>query len=203
MEENINMTNIIVLGLVYNYLSNGKSFLTEKEMMNFFDKINSELSLQYQNEISGDIDEDDFLAYHYDYKEKVFKLEEVYSLEGLYFYYIEDISEHIIKISLKDEVLRSINVKREHLKTKIKTIHVSEKKDIYSLRMSDAQNSARNILEQAGYKNIQIGFAIPDQLQGDKGYHVPVSYDKNVICLDVKESEKSLLKRQSIQQKKD
>lgn len=46
---------------------------------------------------------------------------------------------------------------------------------IYSLRAADAKESAKRILTQEGMLDIEIGCATPDQLDGDKGYHVNVS----------------------------
>ena len=199
--ENINMTNIIVLALVYNYLSNKTNTLTETEVQRFFDDINYELHKEHSKEVSGDLQVGDEMAYKWDSKNQIYKLEDIYSLHGLYFNYIVDIPEKVLKISLNEEILKNINVNREYLKTKHETVHVSKIEDIYSLRMVDAQKTAVKYLELAGCKNIKVGYASPDQLNGDKGYHVPVSYDQDVLRIDIDESVKALLKRKTEQQK--
>jgi len=196
--ENINMSNIIVLALTYNYFETGKLILDLDKAMNFYEKINHHLSKK-NLEISGDIDDDYNILYEMDIEKNKCKLEDwQFSTYGIFMSYAKDIPEEIIKISLQQDVLDTIDVERKNIKTQIEYKRISETKEISTLNMENAQRIARKYLTQDGCQNISIGYGIPGQ-KDDKYYNVPVTYDKPTIQIDYESSEKNLLKRRSEQ----
>ena len=158
----IEKSRIIFIALIYNYLANNKISLHEEKVVDYVINVIKNLHNSIYD-VTGNIKNAARLCLwgvSYDKDKEEYMLNSLKDIESLY----DMQPQELIKASLQDNALLSIGERKYHLK--------SDVMDIYSLYAKRAQESAVSILESQGCKNIRISGAVPDQLSGDKGYHV-------------------------------
>lgn len=198
MKKEINKSNIIALALVYNYISNNQKALSMNDLNRFKRLIDIHVHNDYKEEIISDEEDLEQQFYYYDEKNNIilgnkFNEEEYINFRYIEYYYIESIPQSVFLSSLKDDVLNSINVDRNKLRIEKKDEHKFDVVGVYTLSEAKARKSAKEILELKGYKNIVTSFANTFQ-KDDKGYNVNVSYDEEVMTLDIVGSIQKILK---------
>ena len=195
MEETISKTHIIILALMYNYISNKSDALKIRQIDDFISLIDLKLYNDGNNFISTE--EENQNIYHYDISNKnVLLNNEDYFVSDANDY-INTISKHIICISLKDDILCTLGVNKDKIKIVTSYERVNSFIDVFALGQSDALNKAKGCLEAYGYKNIEFHTAYPEQKYGDKSYHVIVSYDMEKLSFDTS-SEKTFIRSLTI-----
>ena len=108
--HNYNKSNIIVLALLYNYISNNSIALETKQIEHFFNELNYELFLNFSNTIN-EIEYKEQKIYQYN--DGLVSLSEIYikpqSLKYVKKIYIDILPKEIIELSLSPNVLVTIN----------------------------------------------------------------------------------------------
>lgn len=166
----IEKSRIIFIALIYNYLANNINSLNEEIVMDYVINIIKNL---YKNnyDVTGSMKNNSALnlwGVSYDKDKGEYMLNSLKNIDLLY----NMQPKELINASLKDSALILIGVNKKSLQIEREYYLKGGVKDIYSLRAKDAVEKTVDILESQGCKNIKIGGAIPDQLSGDKGYHV-------------------------------
>lgn len=175
--------NLINLALIYNYLVNKDDAINIHMLCNYFFNINKILKEKKVGKIDiyGEIK--DTISYkcdYDDYDEYIKLKKDDFPLECLYHDTIHSLEDYFLNISLNEEVLKTLNIKRDDLPIESYCEKKQDVLEIYSLSKHNAIGLARKYLEMDGMKNIQISGAYPAQLEGDKGYKVCVIYD--LVC---------------------
>ena len=193
MDEKVNQTHITILALLYNYISNRADSLERQKFDNFEYLI--ELDLYNEGKpFAISYDEEQQNIYHYSSDKKLFILNnENYFLDEVS-KYIYNIPQYILEASLKDYVLKAIDVDRGKINIGTKFEHVNEVRDVYALSYNDALKKAKDCLNSYGYKSIKTHMAYPEQKYCDKSYHVRVSYDVEKIFFDTSLNNKKFVK---------
>ena len=194
MKNKINKSNIVILALVYAYLSNRETQLKEWDLDRFF--LNIRIAM-YNNPMATEIADEEIESqevYYRDEKDNyVLKRPEL--LPQICRKYIDNIPEEIFFESLKEDNLSQINVDRNKLKIVAENEHKYETVELASMSASSAISSARIILEGRGCKNIQINGTYFAGMRDDYVWGVQTSYDKDRFYLDLGEKEKGYTKR--------
>ena len=168
--NSIEKSRIIFIALIYNYLANNINSLNEEIVMDYVINIIKNL---YKNnyDVTGSMKNNSALnlwGVSYDKDKGEYMLNSLKNIDLLY----NMQPKELINASLQDSALILIGVNKKSLQIEREYYLKGGVKDIYSLRAKDAVEKTVDILESQGCKNIKIGGAIPDQLSGDKGYHV-------------------------------
>lgn len=192
MGETINKTNITILALMYNYISNNSDSLEVRQINDFINLINIELYNEGNNNFISTKEENQNI-YCYDMDGKNISLNSEIYLLGAASSYINTIPKHIIFTSLKDSILCTLNADKDKIKIVTSYKCVNSFIDVFALSQFDALQKAKGCLEIYGYKNIKFHTAYPEQKYGDKSYHVIVSYDMEILSFGTCE-DKSFVK---------
>lgn len=170
MENIIDKHILVYMALVYNYIANDEKSLSERKVSFFAENVIKKLR---DAGIYCEISEEDISGYgYYDYGIEVAENNREYVLKKLRGWLYDFLPQEVITASLQKDVLSTIGVVKEQLQIQTRYTSKSGVQDIYALEGRRARESTREILEEKGCKDIEIGLAIPDQLDGDKGYHV-------------------------------
>lgn len=172
MEIVIEKNRIIFIGLLYNYIANTKTSLSEKYIKDFIENVVVNLQRD-ENKcelVSAENDEFEFWKYGiiYHKQKKEYILEPSNYMNTLY----KIQPDELIKATLQENALSSIWVDKKNLQIETYYRIKHGVTDIYSLESERAKKSTREILENEGCIDIEIGYATPGQLSTDKGYHV-------------------------------
>lgn len=191
--EKCNKTNVVALALIYNFISNGTNAISIDQFNLFKGLIDYNLySKLGETWIPYTEDEQDY--YHYDNKNGQIVLNNIYDLGNMCFYYVDNMPQEILKISLESDILSVLGVDRDKIKTYTKIEHKKETIGVYSASVAGALESVRNSLDKAGYKNIEIKSAFFTKFDDECGYNVSTSYDIEKLSIDLKTSCKNLIK---------
>lgn len=168
---------LVFLALLYNYLANNIKEIYHSYFYFYLTAVNEklrEMGSSYQ--ISHDINKNnnEFFDIDYNLSQDRYRLTSTEKLLMLY----RNLPDEVINASLDAEALSNIHVDKVALDITINYKRENQKMDIYSLSSQTAMESVRNILTEAGCRNIKFSYAIPDQLDGDKGYHIGYICDK-------------------------
>lgn len=185
MPMDIERNNIIFLALLYNYLANHEMNLSEYKVLKFVEIVTDNLKEIDSNfKITATKDESDlFYLYNirFDKEKEQYFLTDLSEVEFRFNYQLIE----LVTASLQINALSSIGVSKENLKFEKYYKYKSGIEDIYSLEAKRAKAIAKEILENQGCINVEIGTAIPDQLESDKGYHVYYTCEEPVEKLKV------------------
>lgn len=183
MKNIVEKYDLIVIALVYNYLANNRYELPERFIDDFINATFKNLISSDNNyEVSDELLEvENYEGYLFAKKESKYILKSIEHAGYLYNFQSDD----VIMATLQENALNSIDVERENLRLERSYKRKSGVVDVYSLEAKRASESAKKILENKGYTGIKIGSITPDQLDGDKGYHVSYICDEPVYKVKV------------------
>jgi len=173
LENNIERANLIFIALTYNYIANNERTLSESEVSRFIEKVSANLEKAGKEYNIEENDTNDYKYYGFEFN----KMKEEYKLVSLKDWLYDMQPQDIITATLCDNALFAIYVDKSKLEIQTNYTFESGIMSVYSLENKRAKNSTKSILENKGCININIGLAIPDQLDGDKGYRVVYSCD--------------------------
>ena len=185
MTNSISKTNIIILALIYKYLTTKETKIKIADVEKFWLYIN--INLREKNNldlISPDKLENQYI-YHQDNTYTNYVLIDPTIIEDIYIGYIDTIPQSILLESLNQEILNIINVDRKKIITKTYTKHIEKTIELYSISKNRAIESAIKHLTNSGYKNIQASTAFYLGMQPDHLWSVPVSYDEDITYIDL------------------
>ena len=177
-------TSLILLALLYKYMSTGESKLDKWDVDIFIMNIRHSIYEQtgyYPEEIETPTDEEFFCLE----ENSKYILKTPVNLEALCREYIDKIPQELLKESLKKEHLDIIGANKELIK--VNTVTQSETKDfeIFSMSGRDAENSTRRLLENRGVKKINIRGSFYLGMKPDHLWRVTASYDRELIYIDL------------------
>lgn len=189
MKKTVRGKSIILIALIYNYLANNKTNLFRGDIERFIKAVDTSLKKSdkdYEMSI-GDLEFcENFFGFIFDKKKDQYTLISSRPIEYVYTCQPEE----VIEATLTESALFEIGVDRKNLKIEKQYKPESGEKDIYSLEAKAAKEKAKEILESQGCRKIVIGSAIPDMLEGDKGYHVSYSCERPSEKVNVLEKPK-------------
>lgn len=182
MEQEMNQESIIWIALLYNYIANKETSLPFSDINSYIKEVNKNLKQMNSDWKVSEKENQNTLwnlslyGIEKDDNHEKYDFVDMTELEWIY----NSMSNDIIYASLQENALSTIYVNKSNLQLKKEYIKESSTKNIYSLEANSAIHSTREILEQDGCKNIRIISAIPDQLEGDKGYHVSYQCERPI-----------------------
>lgn len=172
MNYDVERFDLIVISLIYNYLANASKELSEEKIEDFINVVEKNLkNIDDNYEVVSEKFGDDYL---------IFKEADKYILRSLnaaaIFYDFQ--ANDVITATLQDDALNLILVDRDNLKLEKCYQRKSGVIDVFSLEAKRARESAINFLNNRNCTNIIVCSTVPDQLEGDKGYHVTYVCDE-------------------------
>lgn len=173
----VSKDEIISIALAYQYLANQKSSLSEFEAISYFESV-CEFLKRYQDMIFCE-EESWYLrnyVMNYQSSKSEFSLLPCIPYEFSYLYNKQPYE--VIGATLQEQALNEIHVCRDVLPIETQFVLDSGHMEIYTLEAKRAQEITKECLERDGCRHIRIGLTIPDQLEGDKGYHVAYSCNR-------------------------
>lgn len=206
MEKQVNKTNIIIMALIYNYVSNRSKSISVENIDKFKDAMDFEMVYNQGKETISNEEDKQFSCYGNVYRydidssnNKCVVFNDQCDLGLVYYRYIDSLPQYIVLASLKENVLNSIGVDRKNLRIKTVSKHKEGIVNTKSFEMDTAKASAKELLESLGKKNINVGFRSLDQFPLSTGYRVSVSYEEDHFYLDLSDNNKdygkSLMKK--------
>lgn len=172
LTNKVKQDNLVFIALIYNYIGNNKNSLSIIEILNFIRNVDKSLN-KTEYEVSEYDVKDIFLdcfGIKKDKKNQRYIFKHIDNNAIAMWYDAQPIK--VLAATLNKKALESIGVAKEDLQTKKEYVQTSGMLNVYSLHHESAICSATGILEDSGCQNIEIISATPDQLDGDKGYHV-------------------------------
>lgn len=178
-----NKTSLILLALLYKYVSTGESKLDKWDVEIFIMDLQRSIfdkEGHYPDVNETSIDEEFF----YLETPNQYVLKTPVDLEELCDRHIDRIPQNFLKESLKEENLNKIGANRKLIT--VNTVTQSEKKDlkIFSMSGRDAENSARRALNYYGAKKINIRGSFYLGMKPDHLWNVTASYEMDYIYID-------------------
>lgn len=179
METMVNQSKIIVLSLIYTYISNGEEHLDVEKFWKFRDRLQYEV---YHNARGGQFvfslgeEEQDF--YNVDYKNKMFIIRNTYDFDSYQEKIVKEIPKQVIDASLNQTLLSLIDVDLEKIKTEVAVVHKRETTKNYSDSRKAAVKREIEYHEELGHKNVQIEAAHYCKIDSCYGYEITTSWDE-------------------------
>lgn len=195
MKITITKDTIILIGLLYNYLTNYELELNERRIQSFLDtvkmKIETEnLGLEITDEFIENQTKEVNKYLEKNEELKIYKLINIYSIELWY----KKLPKELINLTLKNDILPTIHSENLKLLVPIKKIYIpyQETKVIVSSSETEAKEEVIKSLTKENNKNIQIESILKYSEENKEAYTITYKYDK---CLETINMEETLSKR--------
>lgn len=203
------MEDLIAIALFYSYIVNGERELRDYELRYFINDVKETLSnlrseykigpsraSHYYDSIPCEIqvrneNEKQILSAMqekpYPFKEKSFFAPTHYYSFGMieqdFLRWFSWLDKDLVCATLSENALEHLDIKREELPIKSKVDYRSGRISIYSLKESDAYDSAIRGLELDGFMDVSVGRGVPIQ-PDDKAYSFSFTGKKEMYALD-------------------
>ena len=195
MKITITKDTIILIGLLYNYLTNYELELNERRIQSFLDtvkmKIETEnLGLEITDEFIENQTKEVNKYLEKNEELKIYKLINIYSIDLWY----KKLPKELINLTLKNDILPTIHSENLKLLVPIKKIYIpyQETKVIVSSSETEAKEELIKSLTKENNKNIQIESILKSSEENKEAYTITYKYDK---CLETINMEETLSKR--------
>lgn len=179
MKSTINQSNIIILALIYNYISNGEKSLSVEKFTHFRNRLQYEVYYKAKQErFVFSYREAQQDIYRVDLRNNQLVFNSVLELDLSQQDYIKEIPESVIKASLNQKILSLIDVDLEKIKTEVGIVHKRETTKNYSTSQKSAVKREKEYHEELGHKNVVIESAHFVYIGSETGYEITTSWDE-------------------------
>lgn len=179
MEPMVNQAKIIVLALIYNYISNGEENLDVEKFWKFRDRLQYEVYHNAQDvQFVFTLGEEEQDFYRYDSKNGMLVIRNAYDLDSCQEEIVKEIPKQVIDASLNQTILSLIDVDLEKIKTEVGVVHKCETTKNYSTSQNAAVSREVEYHEELGHKNIVIESARYCKIDSCYGYEITTSWDE-------------------------
>jgi len=167
--QKYNKTNIIVLALLYNYISNKEKTLKTKYIENFFNELNYELLLMGEEIVS---EEEDLEQNIYQYSKtgneiQIWNPERLpYSLVDMKRLYVDLLPSAIIDASLAPNVLINLKINRDKINTRtcLEPQYVLAKNPEFPSRKTNIKKLRKPTVESQSEYKVSYVYSIEKQI---------------------------------------
>lgn len=195
MKITITKDTIILIGLLYNYLTNYELELNERRIQSFLDtvkmKIETEnLGLEITDEFIENQTKEVNKYLEKNEELKIYKLINIYSIDLWY----KKLPKELINLTLKNNILSTIYSENLRLLVPIKKIYIPYQgtKVIVSSSETEAKEELIKSLTKENNKNFQIESILKSSEENKEEYTITYKYNK---CLETIDMEETLAKR--------